>query len=299
MRRRVDSADHLVLGIRHEYVTLGADRDAFRPVEHRLFGRAVAIALFARAGDVCQSTGLQVHLPDAVPFAQGDPQCRAVDEQRSGAQHRFAGGHRSVFGENSFAVAGDRLDRTRGQVNSPYAMVADVGHVQAAATVEGDAVRLAKPGPNGRSAVAAEPGCARTGHGVDRAGFGIDLSNDGADHFDEVHVALTIETHLVRLVETRPRGGSAVTAVALLPVSRHGRDRAIVEVQTENAMVPHLADVQRSARSDLHAERLVDVHRRRGAGKQAQLAVPGTGHRGDRLAGRDCHAAHYQDRAYS
>src|SRR5690606_19373346 len=125
----------------------------------------------ASTRNVRQLAVAQVHAPDAMPFAQGDPQLTVPDEQGPRAEHRFA--FSRLAGDRQFllAIAGDGRHDARLGIDPADAVVGDVRHINVVVLVEGDTVRIAELGLRGQPAVAAETLLAGTGHGADDTGL--------------------------------------------------------------------------------------------------------------------------------
>jgi hypothetical protein len=170
-----------------------------------------------------QRARLEVHLPDGVPFAQGDPHHVADDEQGSRAENGRSLGQGAVLGKFSLARAGDRFDDARFSVDAADAVVADVGNVQVAGVVEGEAVRGSELGRGGRSAVAVETAAAaRTGEGRNGFRFGVVAADHLVAHVGPVEVAGFVEPQLVRLEELSFGRGAAVAGETGLAGACHG-----------------------------------------------------------------------------
>jgi hypothetical protein len=164
---------------------------------------------------VVNHAGIEVEPPDAVPFAQANPQ-RAVDDvQCSRAEDRLPGSGLAILRQLFLAVANDRANCAGGQIDATDPVVANVGHVKVAAIVECDAVGLAELGVFRGGPVSGVAFLRAAGDRRDHAGVQIDAANQMIFHLDEVHiVAGAIEAHFVRLIEQGFGRGAAVAIEA-------------------------------------------------------------------------------------
>jgi hypothetical protein len=89
--------------------------------------------------------------------------------------------------------------------------------------------------------------------------FRIDLADDVIVALCDVEMTTAIELNLVRHVQRRRRGLSAITAVFTLPVSRDRRQAARFEIEPPDPLVIEIAEVERAVRADDHAVWIVDL----------------------------------------
>src|SRR6185312_17342286 len=104
------------------------------------------------------------------------------------------------------------------QMQPPDPLIADIANQECAVAVEQNAVRLVQLGLGARPAVAAEPPGAGPGYRRDDPGFHIYFADDVVVTLRDVQVALGIEAHLMRHIQRRVFGGTAISPISLLTV---------------------------------------------------------------------------------
>src|SRR5437773_5102664 len=134
-------------------------------------------------------------------------------------------------------------------LNPSDAVIADVADQQVAVPVEGDAVRPIELGLSGRAAIAREARLARTGQGRDLPRRAIHLPDGVVVAFDDVQIARAVEAELVRHVQRRLNGWSAVAGVATLAAAGNRGHRPGRQIQTADSLVAEVTEVQPTVRS--------------------------------------------------
>ncbi len=156
-------------------------------------------------------------------------------------------------------------------------MVADIGHIKAALAIQGDAVWISELRLDGGSAIAGIAGRSRSRNGGDDACFGVDLANQVVHHFDEIHIALLVETNFVRLIEFGRGGRTSIAGVSLFAATGNSGELAGFQVDPHHAMVADFRDVERAVGPDFHAERLRNIHASGLPRAAVILGLPGSG----------------------
>src|SRR4030095_6754421 len=113
----------------------------------------------------------------------------------------------------------------------------------------------------------------RAGNGADRARLDIHTTDQVVLHFDEQQVAHFVEADFIWLIELGLRRRAAVARVPLRAAASDRRQLAAFQVQLTDAVIANLADIKRSIRPDLDAERIADVGFERRAGVAAILRL--------------------------
>jgi hypothetical protein len=145
------------------------------------------------------------------------------------------------------------------EMQPPDALVPDVANEQRAVAVEDDAVRLAQLGFDTRSAIAAESCDAGAGDRGDDLCLAIHLSDDVVVPFCDVQVARAVELDLVRHVQRRLDRRSAVARIPLFAIAGDRRHLLRLRIETANALVVEVAEIQSAVRAEDDAVRIVDL----------------------------------------
>ena len=139
---RVDPPDHLVLRIDHIDKSFRPHADAIGAVKAGGTGGA-AIAgesLGAVAGKMVQGSLGQWQFPDTVSFPQGNPERALVKTECPRPENRVPACLLPLAWESPFRAPGDRADLPARQIDLADPVVADVGNVETALSVQGNTV---------------------------------------------------------------------------------------------------------------------------------------------------------------
>src|ERR1700674_460423 len=116
-------------------------------------------------------------------------------------------------------------------------MIEHVAHIYVVHWIQGDAVRLVKPGFGGWTAITGESAHRRSpGISTNDAGFGIDAPHHVVVAFGDEDVALAVEVKLVRLSKLSGGGWTAIARIALYAGSRNDEHFPRFVIQTKHAV---------------------------------------------------------------
>src|SRR5207248_1928815 len=99
----------------------------------------------------------------------------------------------------------------------------------------------------------------RSSHGGHETGLGVHSSNDVVVSFRNIEVSRRVKPKLVRHVEARTGGRTAVATIALFTIPGDGRDLSSFEIQPTDALVVEIAEVQRPVRSNHETVRVIGL----------------------------------------
>ena len=196
-----DFADALVLRIGDIKVALAIYGQASREGE---LGHGCGIAVAAIACDAGSRRGgdpaIGRHLAHAIAPEFGDVQVAGgVHCHVARFQHLRAGGGAAVAGGALTAAAGVGLDGAVGR-DAAHAAVVQIGDVEVAGQIDGNAVGQVELGAGGRPAIAAETRDAGSRHGGDRAG-GVDLADAVVVRIGKIQITPTVGGDALELMD--------------------------------------------------------------------------------------------------
>jgi hypothetical protein len=156
-------------------------------------GRGAAVA--AKTGDSGARKGsdqtVGCDFANAVPGELGDVQVAGgIERQVARREHLRAGGRSAIAGRALAISARVGVDRAGG-ADAAHAVVAEVGDVEVAVWVDGEAVGKVELCRGGGAAVAAEAGGSHPGHGSDDA-VRVDFADAVVAGVGEVEIAGTV-----------------------------------------------------------------------------------------------------------
>jgi hypothetical protein len=149
-------------------------------------------------------------------------------------------------------------------------VVTNITDKQVPVAIKGDAVRLAKCGLHCRLAVSAEARLTGSGYRRDDLRFPVHTPYDVVSHLNKVHVAVTVKTDFVWLIERSFCGWTSIAGVASFARASYRCEDTGSQVEPADHVVIDFAKVQRTVRSGHEAVRIVDLGLRGGTSVTAE-----------------------------
>ena len=224
-------------------------------------GRAIVarIALLAGAGQMMNRHGRRRDAVDRIALAKCEIEIAVTidgDRARSIQRRTLHGG--TIGSRLTFAGPSIGLDRAAGKIHLPNTVIPDIADEKPALGIHGNAVRLTKLRPCGRSAVPGESRGAGAGERGDHAGFRVDFPHDVVVAFGNVQVPGGVELDFVRHVQRCCGCRPAVAAVRLLAVARNRGRPMRAEIESADPLIVQITKIQRAIWPDHQTVRIVD-----------------------------------------
>src|SRR5215471_9626315 len=260
-RLEVDPADHVIFRVDDQHIAVTVEGHFLWRVKGRRERRTIVadIASGASAGDSSDGTGTSVDCPQcaALPLEDVDG---SVDSYLYGASPMNSSLARrsAVAAMLRLAGAGKSPDDTRGQIDDAHPMVSDIGDKQPLLLgIERKAIGLDHPRARRGSIIAAKPRRAVAGKRRYHTGRAIDATNAMIVPVRDIDVSGHVHGDAVWLIKSGAGGGAAIPGIARRATTGDRRDHIGARVDTADAMIERVGEIEISLRIKAHIERAV------------------------------------------
>src|SRR5262249_2622750 len=137
----------------------------------------------------------------------------AIHAHGAGAQNTGRRRRTAITGAGFFSSSSKGGDDARMHIQTPDALVLDIGNEESPATIEKAVVRLPQLRLWAWSAIAGVAWGSRPGHGGDDPGSGGDFTDSGIQPVDDVDVTVGVYLQRVGLVQRRLCGWTTIAGV--------------------------------------------------------------------------------------